>query len=279
MEITAVERMNRLKRTKVGRIGLLAIFGLMILIYQKVNQVVMMSPVVSGQGYIASTLAIVASILSVSLINGVLNKIDRIAAYAIGMVICYNLSTFISKQFTINNIYVMSILGIVFTLAFLRMLAPKKISRDAIAIEEIQRVANINPQKAGYMFEDYLANLFDGMGCKAYTTRELKKNGMLPPELDGCAGDGGIDLVVEVKGEDGNVEKIAVQAKYQKHKVTPDVINQLRGVTDLYQKSDMKYRYRRMVVTNNFYTEAAMSQASNDVELIDGNTLNKWIKG
>ena len=70
---------------------------------------------------------------------------------------------------------------------------------------------------------------------------------------------------------------IGVQAKYQKSSVPPCVGNKLRGVLELFKRDNRGVKYSGMIVTNALFTKAAVSQASNDIELIDGPKLIKLI--
>lgn len=102
----------------------------------------------------------------------------------------------------------------------------KSNERQAITIDEIEEVSKTNPSKAGYMFEVFIANLFqDKYQKRTYTVNEYRDAGKMPKELVGVSGDGGVDVIME----DENTIFL-IQTKYYKNKVNNDPINKLRGL-------------------------------------------------
>jgi restriction endonuclease Mrr len=106
----------------------------------------------------------------------------------------------------------------------------------------------------GYEFENYLSKLFTGMG---YIVEETK-----------LAGDQGADLVIEKMGV-----KTVVQAKRYNSNVGNSAIQEIVASKNLYNADEA------MVVTNSFFTQSAIQLAkSNNVKLIDRDSLNKMIE-
>ncbi|MBN1168409.1 restriction endonuclease [Candidatus Woesebacteria bacterium] len=107
---------------------------------------------------------------------------------------------------------------------------------------------------SGIEFEDLLQDLFKKLGHLVVKTP--------------VSGDQGADLIIKKGGE-----KIAVQAKRYSKPVTNKAIQEAVAATKHY-KCD-----RAMVITTSKFTKSARQLASsNNVELWDGNKLNKVLK-
>lgn len=117
---------------------------------------------------------------------------------------------------------------------------------DAIQIHDVD-------QFSGYEFEDFLKNLFSKMGYQVSQTK--------------LSGDQGADLVVSKLGE-----KTVIQAKCYSGKVGNSAIQEIVAAISLYKAQ------RGMVVTNNYFTPAAIQLAgANNIELINRDALNVMI--
>jgi HJR/Mrr/RecB family endonuclease len=107
---------------------------------------------------------------------------------------------------------------------------------------------------SGIEFDNFLRTLFSTMGYKV----EITKN----------SGDQGADLVIEKFGE-----KSIIQAKCYSAKVGNDAIQEVLGAKSYYNAN------RAMVVTNNYFTDAAKKLATaNQIELWDRDKLSEAIK-
>ncbi|MGY5151885.1 MAG: restriction endonuclease [Candidatus Nitrosopumilus sp. bin_6a] len=105
----------------------------------------------------------------------------------------------------------------------------------------------------GIQFEHFLGTLFDKMGYSVEITK--------------ASGDQGADLIIKK-----NSEIIAVQAKRYSEKVNNSAVQQITGSLKFYHAS------RGMVVTTSDFTKSAYDLAtSNNVELINGEQLNRFI--
>jgi len=122
----------------------------------------------------------------------------------------------------------------------------KKQRLRASGIEEIDKMN-------GYLFEDYLKELFQQLGYQVKATPS--------------AGDYGADLVL-IKGN----SKIVVQAKRYTQKVG------LKAVQEIYSSIHHYQANEAWVVTNSFYTAQAQKLAkSNGVKLLDRENLIELI--
>jgi HJR/Mrr/RecB family endonuclease len=146
-------------------------------------------------------------------------------------------------------------------------------SERTVRIEELEKIAQNNPSKAGYAFETYLKQQFISRGMNACTARDLMANNDYPKEI--INGDGGADVIVEL---DENTIGV-VQAKYYKGKINNDPVNKLRGIIGFFQNHYSNKNVVGIIITNSEFTSAALSQASSDIRLIDGVALNSWIQG
>lgn len=105
----------------------------------------------------------------------------------------------------------------------------------------------------GYEFERILKRMFEKMGYQVEQTK--------------LSGDQGADLVLVKFGE-----RVVVQAKRYSGKVGNWAVQEIAAAVNHYQGQ------RGMVVTNSYFTPAAKSLAqSNGVELIERDTLEKWV--
>jgi len=105
----------------------------------------------------------------------------------------------------------------------------------------------------GSLFEDYLYIL---LKSKGYVVKKTP-----------VTGDYGADLVLH-----GNNKKIIVQAKRYKNKVGIKAVQEIAAAKSHYKADEC------WVITNNYYTKPAKGLAtSNDVKLVDRDTLIKWM--
>ncbi len=126
---------------------------------------------------------------------------------------------------------------------------------NLIQYNKIKRsgILEIDKMKGG-VFEDYLYTL-------------LKSKGYMVKKTP-VTGDYGADLVLH-----GNNKKIIVQAKRYKNKVGIKAVQEIAAAKSHYKADEC------WVITNNYYTKSAKGLAtSNNVKLVDRDTLMKWMK-
>lgn len=105
----------------------------------------------------------------------------------------------------------------------------------------------------GFEFENFLSILFQEMGYQVQSTK--------------LSGDQGADLIISKYNE-----KIAVQAKRYKNKVSNSAVQEVVASIAHYGAN------KGMVVTNSHFTKSAIELAkSNQIQLIDGDELNSLI--
>jgi HJR/Mrr/RecB family endonuclease len=124
------------------------------------------------------------------------------------------------------------------------------LNEDDLSSTRIDDVDNLS----GSEFELFLKQLFVKMGYSVINTK--------------LSGDQGADLIIEKFGT-----KIAVQAKNYGGKVSNKSVQEVVAAIKHYEAN------KGMVVTNNFFTKSAYSLAeSNNVDLVDRNLLEDWIR-
>jgi HJR/Mrr/RecB family endonuclease len=107
----------------------------------------------------------------------------------------------------------------------------------------------------GHEFERYIGKLLAQQGYRSQVTKG--------------SGDNGVDIIAELNGV-----RWAVQCKRQVNNVSPDAIRDVVAAT----QSTLFNCSRSMVVTNNYFSKAAIQYAkSTDCVLIDRNDLSQWI--
>ena len=144
--------------------------------------------------------------------------------------------------------------------------------RFELTPEEIDSLgAGMSDYHRGRVFEEYIANLYRLQGNKAWTTGELREQGLLPPSIQkrGGSGEQGVDVVLLAP----QGEKIAIQCKLYKGKVDNKAIQEIVAALPLYEAQF------GVVITNNYFTGPAQDlAASNGVLLIDREGLQQLIK-
>ena len=117
--------------------------------------------------------------------------------------------------------------------------------------ELLNRIENLSHRE----FEEYIAELFRGLGFKAKTI--------------GGPNDGGIDVIIEKDGK-----RAYVQCKLYKDKISVDRIRDFYGAI-AHRFANAKCYF----VTNNYFTLLAEEFARDKpIELIDGSKLIEYIK-
>lgn len=139
--------------------------------------------------------------------------------------------------------------------------------KNAFTIEEIDAFGGGNSQKGGDIFEHYIAGLYKRMGYHAETISELKKKGIVKTK----GFDQGADVIIDYY--EGNEKKRGViQCKHYKNTVGNSAVQEVVAAL-AYFKADVG-----IIVTNNFFTPAAVELASaNKVVLVDRNKLKQLI--
>lgn len=124
---------------------------------------------------------------------------------------------------------------------------------DPSSIQSRYNISDID-NLDGYAFELLLKKLFEKMGYQVTHTS--------------LSGDQGADLIISKLGE-----KCVVQAKRYSGNVGNSAIQEVTAAIPFYGGT------RGMVVTNSYYTPAAIALAkSNGVDLIDRDTLSSWLE-
>jgi hypothetical protein len=123
----------------------------------------------------------------------------------------------------------------------------------------------INTKLSGTLFEEYLVSMFRGLGYEAATIAELKALG----KVQTVSVDQGADILL-VYYDNGVKKKIIVQCKHYVNKVDNGAVQEAHSAKGYYEADDA------MVVTNNYFTAAAVELANKErinVTLIDRDKL------
>ena len=133
----------------------------------------------------------------------------------------------------------------------------KSIELQAFEKNLLKNTSVLPPQidvMSGRDFETFVATLFQKMGFDVEQTK--------------LTGDQGADVIVSKRGE-----RIAIQAKRSAARVGNRAVQEALGSLSLYQA------IRGIVITNNFFTRAAVDlAAANKIELIDKTRLRELIQ-
>lgn len=146
-------------------------------------------------------------------------------------------------------------------------------------MEEIDKLGN-----NGLDFEEYIAKLWRSMGLYSKTTTQLRKEGDLPTEIQKSPGSGeqGVDVVVYLNKKeklgDDYYDGLLIQCKQYSNTVGNSAVQEIVGALSMYSKF-YKKKFKPVVITNNYFTPQAKILAnSNDVHLIDRDSLPDLIK-
>ena len=105
-----------------------------------------------------------------------------------------------------------------------------------------------------------------GNEFECYISQLLQKQGY-KTEIQGGAGDLGIDIIAMKEDE-----RLAIQCKRFSQKVSRRAVSAVVAGMHHYKCN------QAMVVTNNYFHKGAIELAkSNNVQLVDRDTLNRWI--
>jgi restriction system protein len=187
--------------------------------------------------------------------------IPALIAYAIG-------SKF--KMDWLTNHYVLQFIGFGIPALLLFGMFIQKYSSyfNAKSLEEIDNLGDGDPKKGGFLFESYVASLYNRLGYEAKTVGDLKKEGKFKTK----GFDQGADVVVNFV-ENGVKKRAIIQCKLYSDKVSNKAIQEVVSALPIYQ-ADMG-----IVLTNNFFTEAAIELAqANNVYLVDRKQLGALIE-
>lgn len=172
-------------------------------------------------------------------------------------------------DFLYNSYLVLSVaIGIPLLLVFLLILGKFSNHFNSKSLEEIDKLGNGDPKKGGFLFEEYVASLYNKLGYSAQTVGELKKQGKFKTK----GFDQGADVVIEFT-ENGVKKRGIIQCKLYSDKVSNKAIQEVVGALPIY-KADFG-----IVLTNNFFTAAAIELAeANNILLVDRNQLGALIE-
>jgi hypothetical protein len=121
----------------------------------------------------------------------------------------------------------------------------------------------INTKLGGTLFEEYVVSLYRAMGYEAATIAELKALGKVKTK----GVDQGADILVKFV-ENGNARKVIIQCKHYQNSVGNSAVQEAYTAINMYGCD------QAVVITNNYYTPAAIELAQkNNVILIDRDQL------
>jgi restriction system protein len=139
---------------------------------------------------------------------------------------------------------------------------------SAKSLDEIDALGGDDKKAGGFLFETYVASLYNRLGYHARTVADLKKAG----EVKTKGFDQGADVVVDFV-ENGIKKRAIIQCKLYQDKVSNKAVQEVLAALPIY-KADMG-----IVLTNNFFTEAAIELANaNGIFMVDRTQLGKLIE-
>lgn len=166
------------------------------------------------------------------------------------------------------SVFLAAVCSFFLTIVFLKIKNFINNKRRVISMEEIDNLGNGDPKRGGFLFESYISGLYSRMGYDAKTVSELKKLGLVKTK----GFDQGADVVVDYYEGNKKIRAI-IQCKHYKNKVGNAAVQEVKASLSLYN-ADFG-----IVLTNNYFTEAAIELAtSNQVKLIDRNKLKQMVE-
>lgn len=150
-------------------------------------------------------------------------------------------------------------------------------------LKDIEKVKKANER--GKLFEEYIAENMEWLG-ESFTTGDLRKLGRIPDAIktqSGC-GEHGVDNIVfldkkyQNKLFDNKFDALLIQSKFYNKPISNSAVQEIVGAKKMYSEYHKKI-FKLMVITNQTFTDPAKNLAkSNDVLLVDKDSLRKWLK-
>jgi hypothetical protein len=219
---------------------------------------------------------------------------EIVGYFAFGTSVFWGLSKNLPKGLTSGVTTVFSkVASLVFNILILRFLgglfSPVRkygilLNRRAPkGIKDIEKVKKANER--GKLFEEYCAEHLSWAG-ESFTTGELRamKNMPISVMKQGGSGEQGVDVVVFLDKKhqkslfNNKYEALLIQCKFYGKDISNKAVQEIVGAEKMYQDHFRK-KFKLMVISNQKFTKPAHNLAkSNDVILVCGKTLGKWLK-
>lgn len=140
------------------------------------------------------------------------------------------------------------------------------------SLEEIDNLGDGDSRAGGFLFEDYIASLYNELGYEAHTVGELKKAGIVKTK----GFDQGGDVILKFVNN-GRLVVAVVQCKLYSKPVTNKAVQEAHAAIGIYKP--LVGAEMAIVITNNYYTAAAIELAqANNVALVNRDQLAALIE-
>jgi restriction system protein len=142
----------------------------------------------------------------------------------------------------------------------------------AKSLEEIDNLGNGDSRAGGFLFEDYIASLYNELGYEAHTIAELKRKGIVKTK----GFDQGGDVILKFINN-GRLVVAVVQCKLYSKPVSNKAVQEAHTAIGIYKP--LVGAEMAIVLTNNYYTDAAIELAqANNVALVNRDQLAALIE-